>query len=187
MNNPTAVIIGDIHYNLQTLPLADASLRMAIRIANDLNVPCIVNGDLHDTKAILRAECVNAILSTTQLANEIIINVGNHDLINERGEDNALKFLASSTYLNTVITEYPNFRVIPYYADVAALRTALASIPHGKPLILHQGLTGAHMGEYMQDKSALNPSDLASFRTILSHYHRRQDIKCGRPQKGAIG
>lgn len=61
---PEAVLISDIHYNIQTLPLADAAVNMAITKANQLGVPLIVCGDLHDTKANLRGECVNAMLET---------------------------------------------------------------------------------------------------------------------------
>ena len=62
MKIPTAVLISDVHYSLQTLPLADKVMRMAIDKANSLGVPLIVAGDLHDTKANMRAECVNAMI-----------------------------------------------------------------------------------------------------------------------------
>ena len=62
--NPVAILISDVHYNINTLKLADAAMQMAIDEANKLSVPLIVAGDLHDTKANLRGECVNAMLST---------------------------------------------------------------------------------------------------------------------------
>ena len=51
--SPIAVLISDIHYNINTLPVADAALRQAIAKANELDVVLIVTGDLHDTKANL--------------------------------------------------------------------------------------------------------------------------------------
>ena len=42
-----AVIINDIHYNLKTLPLADAALRQSINKANELKIPLIIAGDFN--------------------------------------------------------------------------------------------------------------------------------------------
>ena len=81
MANPRAVLISDVHYNLQTLPLADAAMRQAIQKANELQVPLIVAGDLHDTKANLRGECINAMLETFNTCEQdIYFLIGNHDL-----------------------------------------------------------------------------------------------------------
>lgn len=43
------------------------------------------------------------------------------------------------------------------------------------------------MGAYTKDSSSLTPEYFANFRVISSHYHKKQDIKCGRPRKGAVG
>ena len=91
---PVAVLISDVHYNLNNLKLADAAMRQATDKAQILGVPFIVAGDLHDTKANLRGECVNAILETfSHLKLKALVLVGNHDKINEKSEDNALGFL----------------------------------------------------------------------------------------------
>jgi hypothetical protein len=42
---PIAVIISDVHYNINTLEVADKAMRMAINRANILNIPLIVAGD----------------------------------------------------------------------------------------------------------------------------------------------
>jgi hypothetical protein len=52
---------------------------------------------------------------------------------------------------------------------------------------MHQGLSGANMGHYVLDKTAINKEDVKDFRVISGHYHRAQDIKTGRPRKGGIG
>ena len=80
MSKPIAVLISDVHYNLTTLPLADAAMRQAIAEANSLGVPLIVAGDLHDTKANLRGECVNAMIEAfAMLDHGCYILRGNHD------------------------------------------------------------------------------------------------------------
>jgi hypothetical protein len=43
------------------------------------------------------------------------------------------------------------------------------------------------MGEYLVDKTSIESEALADFRVISGHYHRTQDIKCGRPRKNAVG
>lgn len=189
-NRPIAVIAGDIHYSLSGLELADAATRVAIAKANALQVPFIANGDTHDSKANLRGECVNRMIETFKLADlPPYVNVGNHCRLSERSEEHSLNFLAPYATVVNSLAYFPQLQsyIIPYYHDVEALRADLKTLPKGSRLIMHQGLESGNLGDYIQDASALKPDDLADFRTILSHYHQRQDIKCGRPRKGAVG
>lgn len=188
MPEPVAVIISDVHYNVHTLKLADAAVRMAIEKANDLETSLIVSGDLHDTKANLRGECVNAMIKTfSQCIFPPYILVGNHDRINEKAEAHSLNFL--SAYANVIDLPCKSFYgyLVPYYHDPDELRTYLKTIPAGSTVIMHQGLTSSNSGDYIQDKSAINPEDVQDFRAISGHYHTRQDIKIGRPRKGSVG
>jgi DNA repair exonuclease SbcCD nuclease subunit len=207
MVKPVAVLISDVHYNINTLKLADAAMRMAISKANELNIPLIVAGDLHDTKANLRGECVNAMIETFKLcATTAYILVGNHDKINEKSEEHSLNFLGredkSDKYYGympaVVIVDKPQFtdeisvkgislQFIPYQHDPVQLKAYLTSMPSGSRLIMHQGLKDSNSGDYIQDKSAISKEDVADFRVISGHYHQRQDIKCGRPRPGAVG
>lgn len=188
MSNPVAVLISDIHYNLNNLKLADAAMRQAIQKANDLNVPLIVAGDLHDTKASLRGECVKAIMDTFSLVEtEAVVLIGNHCKIHERSPEHSLEFLRSMAIIVDRPMGYDIFHMLPYFSDPDACRAALKDIPKGSTVIMHQGLTKAWPGEYSHDKSAIRPEDVADFRVISGHYHRAHDIKCGRPRKGAVG
>lgn len=190
MIKPVAVLISDVHYNIFTLPLADASMRMAIDEANKLYVPLVVAGDLHDTKANLRGECVNAMIKTFKLAKyPIIVLRGNHDQINEKSSEHSLNFLSglahivdSWTYDNQIESV-----LIPYQHNPQALEDILKKLPKEARIIMHQGITGSNMGDYVRDHSAIDKSLLADFRTISGHYHSRQTIKCGRPRKDAVG
>lgn len=188
MSNPVAVLISDIHYNLNNLKLADAAMRQAIQKANDLNAPLIVAGDLHDTKASLRGECVKAIMDTFSLVEtEAVVLIGNHCKIHERSPEHSLEFLRSMAIIVDRPMGYDIFHMLPYFSDPDACRAALKDIPKGSTVIMHQGLTKAWPGEYSHDKSAIRPEDVADFRVISGHYHRAHDIKCGRPRKGAVG
>ena len=193
---PVAVLTADVHYNPTTLPLADAAMRQAISRANDLGVPFIVAGDLHDTKALLRGECVNAMIETFKTCKtKAYVIVGNHCKINEKGEDHSLKFLQpyvrdviNSPTLTEIKINGGLLHMLPYHSDVEELRKVLNSwvVLKGSTIIMHQGLNGV-MSHYIQDKSALNPEDVQDFRVISGHYHKAQDIKTGRPRKGAVG
>lgn len=177
MNKAIAVLISDIHYNLQTLSLADAAMRQAVLNANSLEVPLIVAGDLHDSKANIRAECINAMQETFAMA-EIhpIVLRGNHDAINEKSEEHALNFLAG---LAKIVVQPMNegLYYIPYQHDTNKLKTYLKTLPKDSLVIMHQGLSGSASGEYMQDKTAISPKDVAGLRVISGHYHTRQTIK----------
>ena len=194
MKKPIAVLTSDVHYSLPNLKLADAAMRMAIAKANELDVPLIVAGDLHDTKANLRGECVNAILETLKpnRRSPIIILRGNHDAINEKSTEHSLNFLEydyDTIEVRHVVTKPENMAdimgvwsphyiyLIPYYHDANELRAYLKTVPKGSTLIMHQGLQSSNAGEYFQDKSAINPEDVAGFRVISGHYHARQTIK----------
>lgn len=191
MRKPVAVLTGDVHYNLQTLALADAAMSQAIVKAQALDVPLIVAGDLHDTKALMRGECVNALIKTfsdaQRMGVQVVVLIGNHDLINEKGKEHSLGFLAPYATIIDRPMQYLGFHFIPYQATAEAFLEALADVSPGATLIMHQGVSGSAAGEYAYDHSAITKAVLADFRTISSHYHRAQDIKCGRPQKGAVG
>lgn len=187
------VIAGDIHYNLNNLELADKATRMAIAKANELSVPFIANGDTTDHKAVLRAECVNAMIDTFKTA-EIMpyVNIGNHCKISAKGKEHALRFLEPFAHVVAEPTYFQELQawIVPYHDDVAELRAILDSIAPVRgvnTLIMHQGLLTSNTGHYMQDHSALKPDDLCHYRTILSHYHAHQDIQCGKNVATYIG
>jgi DNA repair exonuclease SbcCD nuclease subunit len=189
---PIAVLISDIHYNLNTIQMADNTLCQAIEKANILEVPLIVAGDLHDTKANLRAECVNAMINSfSKLKYPCYIMVGNHDLINEKSSENSLNFLQSSlinivskpSYLPDV-----NAHLIPYQNTTEKVLQAIKGIPAGATLIMHQGVKGSNSGDYYLDHSAVNHESLKDYRVISGHYHTRQDIYFhGKKQPRDIG
>ena len=189
-SKPIAVLGSDIHYALSTLPLADAATKQMVAKANELGIPLVIAGDLHDTKSLHRAECQEAMLSTLREAKQDpLILVGNHDRRNEKAPEHALHFLEGVAHLITRPCTWDRgalrATLIPYQHDPEEFKKAASQ--SNSLVICHQGIIGADMGHYVQDKSALCKEDVADFRVVSGHYHRRQDIKCGRPRKGAIG
>ncbi len=182
MSKPIAVLISDVHYDISTLSVSDAAMELAIDHANALGVPLLVCGDLHNTKANLRAECITAMIETLSWAvYRPYVLIGNHDLINEKSEANALSFLGSHVNLVTVPGLAPHFdwraagiHLIPYQTDPNKVKEYLKTIPKGSIIIMHQGVQGTLAGDYVIDKSALTKQDLAGFRVISGHYHARQ-------------
>lgn len=179
MKEPVAVLISDIHYNMSTLQVADAALRQAVKKANQLDVQLIICGDLHDSKANVRGECMIAVKDTLSRANRTVFVLrGNHDSLNERSQEHSLVFLPHP--LCQVITDIEQTGhkswFIAYQHDPEALRKKLASIPKGSTIIMHQGIEGSNSGDYIKDKSAINKEDVAGMRVISGHYHQRQDI-----------
>lgn len=180
MRKPIAVLCSDIHYSLQNLKLADAAMRQAITKANELNVPLIVAGDLHDTKANMRGECVNAMIQTFKsVKTKAFVLVGNHDKINEKSQEHSLNFLVSENI--TIISTHSlhwnelNITMIGYQWDKDVLKTLLTQ-PSNDIIIMHQGIVGSDSGEYIQDHSAITKVDVAGRRIISGHYHKRQTI-----------
>lgn len=199
MTKPVAVLISDIHFNIITLEIASQALRQAVTKANSLRIPLIIAGDLHDTKANLRGECLNAITDIlADCSMSVYILRGNHDSLNEKSKESSVAVLRYME--DTIVVEKPHFynelgsingrsiHLIPYYHNVEELRQYLKiRVDKGSTIIMHQGIEDSHSGEYIQDKSALSHEDVKDFRVISGHYHRRQDIKTGRPRQGALG
>ncbi len=189
MSKVIAVLISDVHYNINTVKLADTVMRQAIKRANAHQVPLIIAGDLHDTKANLRGECVSAMIETIKLAKiKPIILVGNHDLINEKDiTKHSLEFLEPYAHIQTKCGSWKNYTLIAYHSDVQKLKEFLKTLPKGSNIIMHQGLQDTHMGDYIQDKSALVKEDVADHMVISGHYHHRQIIECGPTGENFIG
>ncbi len=180
MSNPVAVLISDVHYTVATLALADAAMRQAVEKANVLRVPLIVAGDLHDTKANLRGECITAMIETFKgCQSPPFIMVGNHDKINEKSETHSLEFLRAYAAIIDYLPFSPLHKVgylIPYQHDPEILKSYIRKLPPRSKLIMHQGLEKTNSGHYIQDKSAIAPEDVAGHLVISGHYHTRQTI-----------
>ena len=188
-----AVIIADLHFNLANLEVASDALVQAFREADANEVPLIIAGDLLDGKAIIRAEVMNrliTIFSDRPPNRERLtwILVGNHDLCNEKGKENALRFLAPYAQIVSSPVKFNNLIMMPYFNDARVFLNELERFSgKGHFVIAHQGVKTAFMGAYAQDKSSLPPEFFKNYRVISGHYHCRQDIVCGPRREGMLG
>lgn len=179
MSEPIAVCISDIHFNINTLTLASAALSAALKKAEDLNIPLIIAGDLNDTKAIIRGEVVNRLIEITRYAKtKVYILAGNHDLINEKGEEHTLNFLRPYAQIIDQPDLWKNVLFIPYQSSKEKFKEILDYEDHSKGgiIICHQGFLGAQMGDYIQDKSSISTDVVKDFTVISGHYHKHQTI-----------
>lgn len=186
MSSPIAVIISDVHYTLKTLELADKAFRQAIDTATELNVPLIDAGDITNDKAVLRAEIVNRLIETMKYAQsknvKVFLLVGNHSLCNEKGKEHSLNFLSSYATIvdSPTYLLYQDILMIPYQSDFSNMKSISIGLePNGIPnpiIIMHQGVKGAYMGDYVQDKSSIDPELLKNFTVISGHYHKHQTV-----------
>lgn len=181
---PIAVLISDLHFTPSTLELASQAFSMAAAEAKLLDVPFIIAGDTLDSKAIIRGECANRLISLMEYhapGIDTYIMVGNHDRLNEKAPAHTLNFLRP--YCTVVDEPTPlvnDLLLVPYYSDLDELRELISYLgPGSGTWIMHQGLKGAHMGEYIIDNSSIEPEAFDGLRVISGHYHRAQDIKCG--------
>lgn len=173
-----AVLISDIHFNLKTVDIASVALQQAYDYANDADLPLIIAGDLHDTKANVRGECINAINKILEpgMVDTYII-VGNHDLINEKSNENSLGFIKNATIVNYSHRMFNPIQLIAYQSNVETFKMLVNSTPKNRIIICHQGLIGTEAGEYFHDKSAIDMAELPDRRIISGHYHTRQTIE----------
>lgn len=183
MSKPIAVVISDIHFNLITLPLASAALKAAFAKAEELDVPTVIAGDLHDTKDIIRGKVANELILLLQQAKTpVYILVGNHDLLNEKSSEHGLNYLRPYA----TIVDSPHFIAypasvcaIPYQNDSKKFSDVLKALSESlmpTVVIAHQGFLGASMGDYVQDKTSIDPATVKDFIIISGHYHRHQTI-----------
>lgn len=175
---PLAILTSDIHFSINTLEIASECLFRAVEAARALEVPLYICGDLNDTKAIIRAEVANRLISIIGCGRaRINILIGNHDLINEKSKENSLEFLRPYCQVFSVPgMSADGFGIIPYQTNPEDFKRAINSFPDGTIVLCHQGVQGAMMGGYVQDNSAILQEDYKNYRVISGHYHKRQTI-----------
>lgn len=180
---PIAVCISDIHFNINNLELSSLALQKAIQTAEVLSLPLVIAGDLNDTKSLIRGEVANRLIEIFKAAQcPVHIIVGNHDLLNEKGSEHSLNFLAP--YVTNIISGLvyipgiaENVYCLSYQNDADNFKRMFTLIEPGSILICHQGFQGAFMGDYIVDKTSVDPKQLGNTKIISGHYHKHQDIE----------
>lgn len=188
-----AVLLSDAHFTVSTLELASQALRAGLHKAEELNVPLVIAGDTLDSKAVIRGEVANRLIEIfkeMKYSQRCLMLVGNHDLLSEKSDEHSLNFLRPYVEIvqKPVYDRQLESWLVPYHSNPVELFMFLRDqCSPGQRIICHQGVQGAAMGHYVVDKTSLPRESFADFRVISGHYHKAQDIKCGRPRRGAVG
>ena len=67
--------------------------------------------------------------------------------------------------------------LIPYQSNTVTLPEMIESLDRDVMfIIMHQGVKGAFMGDYVQDKSSVDPELFKHHKVISGHYHRHQTV-----------
>lgn len=170
-------MISDIHFSVNNLELASKSLEAALAKAEDLQIPLIIAGDLNDTKAIIRAEVANSLINTLAKPNTpVFILEGNHDKMNEKGIGHGLNYLSPYATIIDSPQVVNGLAFIPYQSSNNKFLEYVDLVPKNTIIIAHQGFKGAFMGDYIQDKSSVDPNAIVHKRIFSGHYHRHQTL-----------
>lgn len=179
-------VISDVHVSLKNLDVSINVLRQVLELSRQLKIPSFWAGDINDTKAILRSECVKSLLDLCLEFNDvqIYILIGNHDLNNKHADDHSLEFLKSLPNIKLINTAQsldliPTFKAIPYQTTKENFLKEIdvARSEGYKRLLCHQGFLGAFLGDYLVDDSSVDPMLLKDFEFIGSgHYHKTQRV-----------
>lgn len=179
--------ISDVHISIKNLDVSLQVLREALTLARNQKVPLLISGDLNDTKAVMRSEWVKELIDLFEEFSDvqIVILTGNHDLDNKNASSNSLYFTKNIS--NVTLFSEPgvwgpngtNFYIIPYQSNKDKFKACLdaARLLKIRNIIAHQGILGAHMGDYIVDESSIAPEELADFDIVLlGHYHKFQTL-----------
>ena len=174
--------ISDVHVCLKNLNVSLTVLRQALNKARENQVPLMIAGDLNETKAVMRAEWVKALIELFEEFSDVTVHIidGNHDLNNKAGSKSSLQFLNLMSHVNVYhepteidLSGVP-FALIPYCNTKEAFIDAVDKAV-SKYMIGHQGIMGAYMGDYVIDESSVPPEILKDFDLVLlGHYHKHQ-------------
>jgi predicted phosphodiesterase len=164
------LIVGDIHCKLDNLN----KVNQVFDLVESYNLPTIWLGDLLDSKAIIRAECLSLLYRYFKASKiQHVILIGNHDLISLTSIDHSLETLKSLP--NVTIIDQPTvidgIAYCPYIHSAEELRKAVKGLKTDV-LFAHLDLTGHDMGQGHISEAGVKLADLKHFKTVISgHWH----------------
>lgn len=164
-------IVGDPHAKPDNLEKINTLFEMI----EDLGNPCIILGDLLDTKELIRGKCLDTYydcFSRSKL--EFTLLVGNHDRFSVTAEGHslrALSFLPNVIVVDTSLT-YDDIGLIAYTHDIEKMKNYINWCD--KPYVfVHADIQGFDFGNGILSKEGLLDSDFSKFDKVISgHYHK---------------
>lgn len=173
-------IIGDIHCTLNNLE----EVNELFDITEQLGNPTILLGDVLDTKAIVRSECLNLIYKKISESKcHFFIIIGNHDYHNLDCLSHALlplRSLPNVTLIEKLEEISEGLYAIPYISDTEVLLETLSKIPEDHTLLGHFEITSFDYGNGLlctENSKAVNKQAFSRFKKVISgHFHKYQEV-----------
>lgn len=168
-------VVGDPHAKPDNLNKIDQLFDKIEELGN----PCILLGDLLDTKEMVRGRCINKYIE--RLGNsslKFFILVGNHDWFNLECEAHSLeplKLLSNVTIIDKPM-EFKHFVALPYIHDREVLsQKVLTLCDKNKALFCHVDMVNFDYGNGYMSEHGLTVKDFKKYPMVISgHYHKAQ-------------
>ena len=173
-------IVGDPHAKPSNLDY----INKLFDIIEDLGNPCIILGDLLDTKELIRGKCLNTYfdrMSSSKL--NFVVLVGNHDFFNKECEDHSLRILDKLE--NVTVIDSPRTvtlssgikaLLLPYIANSEKFKEALKI--EAEIVFCHADINGFDYGNGHIAKHSITLEDFSKYPLVISgHYHKFQEKK----------
>jgi DNA repair exonuclease SbcCD nuclease subunit len=162
-------VVGDPHAKPDNLDKINKLFDQIEDLAN----PCIILGDLLDTKEMVRGKCLNTYLRRLRSSKlEFIILVGNHDYFNLDCKEHSLEAL--KTLPNVQIIDRPQkiheMWFLPYMHKIEDV-----SSYDPLPLFCHMDMPGFDFGNGRLSEQGIDYKHFKNFPIVISgHYHAYQ-------------
>lgn len=179
-----SLVIGDLQ--LESKPSVLKKADTLFEIIESMNLPFVILlGDLLERRGLIEPGCLNYLFDKIRASpRHFIILNGNHDLINLKSPETALKPLKALP--NVTLVDKPillhGCAFIPYIHDLDELRKALKSF-EGKTKVGfgHLDILGMDYGNGIRALHGIDVETIFStFDTFISgHFHKYQMIKSG--------
>jgi len=178
------IIFSDLHLNERTSEIVFnevfPGLKNAVLNESDKLLVCL--GDFYHLRYKVDVAIQNKAFDYFHDLNrngvEVILLVGNHDQINEKG-DNALTPFSELSNVSVIDMPciYRKFIWLPYRKDKQILLDYLSTISSGT-IFMHHGIQGFEISNSILDINGIDNKQLDKYFMVISgHYHKRQNIR----------
>jgi DNA repair exonuclease SbcCD nuclease subunit len=170
-------IVGDPHAKPDNLD----KIAQLFENIEELGNPCIILGDLLDTKELVRGSCLNAYISHFKASKlHFYVLVGNHDWFNLDCKDHSLeplKMLKNVTIVDNIFRELEDLVLVPFSNSYDDKYLKYLREGKSKTLIGHFDIVGFDYGNGHISSTGLKLSDLQNWPLVVSgHYHKYQKV-----------
>lgn len=163
-------VIGDPHAKPDNLD----KINKLFDIIEDLGNPCIILGDLLDTKEVVRGKCLNTYINRMSKSKlDYVVLVGNHDWFNLNCEEHSLEPLKLLS--NVIVVDKPTEVLKMVFLPFMTEFNHNFRMWSARPLFCHMDMPGFDYGNGHFSEEGLDKEVLKDFPIVISgHYHKYQ-------------